>query len=68
MLVLTVIDCVFTLSGTENKTGTGTRATTMGDGGPWPLSCFRCNMKASAKFHTTHLFPVPVPISVSDSV
>ena len=32
------------------------------------LSWYRCNAKASIPFHTTHLFPVPVLVSVLPSV
>ena len=66
--------CVFTLTsktGTDARTGarprprtrlrtrTGTRLRTMGDNRTQPLSCFRCNVRASIQFHTAPLLPVP---------
>ena len=55
---------VFTLSRTGTKTGTGTGTRTMEDNRSSLLSWFRCNVKVSTQFLTTHLFQVPVPISV----
>ena len=37
----------------------------MGNNRSRPLSNFRCNAKAFAQFHTTHLFPVPIPVPSS---
>ena len=56
-----VPDGVFTPNGTRTETGTGTGTGIMGNNKSRPLSWFRCNVKASTQFHTTLLFPVPVP-------
>ena len=53
---------IFTLS------GNGTETTTLGDNRPHPVPWFRCNVKASKQLHTTHLFPVTVPVSVLSNV
>ena len=59
---------VFTLNGTEIETGIETVVKRMGNNRPWPLSSFRCKMKASMQNLVTHLFPVPIPVSVLASV
>ena len=59
---------VFTLSGTGTETGTGTRAEAMGKNRSGRLSYFVCNVKAFRQFHTTHLFVVPVLVSVPAGV
>ena len=58
---------VFTLSGVRTETDTGTK-TTIGDNPSQLLSWFRCNVKASIHFHTTHFSLVSVPVSVTVSV
>ena len=40
----------------------------MGDNRSWYVFWFRCNVKASTQFLTTHFFSVPVPFSVLASV
>ena len=51
---------------TETGTWTGTR--TIRENRSLRLSWFRCNVKASTLFHTTHLIPVPVPVWVPVNV
>ena len=46
----------------------GTRTRTMGDNRSHPLYWFRCNVKTSIRVITTHLFLVPVKVSVPSNV
>ena len=50
------------------ETGTGTETRIMLDKRFLPLPWFKYNVKASTQFHTIHLFPVPVMVSVPVSV
>ena len=50
----------FILSRTGTEIGTGTRIRTMGDNRSYSPCWFRCNLKVSKQFHTTH-FPDPCP-------
>ena len=62
---------IFTLCGTGTETGTGPGAETTGDNKYQLLSWFRCNefhATVSTQFYTTHLFPVPVLVSVTAGV
>ena len=55
---------VFILSGAGTETDTGAKTRRMGNNRYRPLSWFRCNVKTSTQFHTTHLLQVPVPVTV----
>ena len=55
---------VFILNRTGAETGTRTWTRPMGVNRSGSLSWFKCNVKVSTQFHTTHLFPVPVSVSV----
>ena len=60
----TMRDGVFAPSRTVTETGTGTRTRTY-----WTIGLlFKYNVITFTQFHRTHLFPVPVLISVQVSV